>query len=43
MVAPAVVKKLMETLSAVVEYDQEGNLYIGEMTLESFRRQGAHQ
>jgi hypothetical protein len=43
VVAPGIVKKLMETLSAVAEYDREGNLYVGEFTLESFRRQGLHQ
>ena len=43
MVDPGIVKKLMETLSAVAEYDREGNLYVGEFTLESFRRQGLHQ
>ena len=43
VVAPGIVKKLMETISAVAEYDREGNLYVGEMTLESFRRQGAPQ
>jgi len=43
VVAPGVVKKLMETLTAVAEYDREGNLYIGEMALQSFRRQGLQQ
>ena len=43
VVAPGVVKKLMETLTAVAEYDREGNLYIGEVTLQSFRRQGLQQ
>ena len=43
VVAPGVVKKLMETLTAVAEYDREGNLDIGEMTLPSFRRQGLQQ
>ena len=43
VVAPGVVRKLMETLTAVAEYDREGNLYVGEMTLESFRRQGVQQ
>ena len=41
--APGVVKKLMETLTAVAEYDREGNLYIGEMTLSSFHRRGLSQ
>ena len=40
VVAPGVVDKLMENLTAVAEYDREGNLYIGEMTLQSFHRQG---
>ena len=43
VVAPGVSRELMETLEAVAEYDREGNLYVGEFTLESFRRQGAHQ
>ena len=43
VVAPGIVKKLMETISAVAEYDREGNLYVGEFTLQSFRRQGLHQ
>ena len=43
VVAPGVVNKIMETLSAVAEYDREGNLYIGEVTLSSFRRQGIQQ
>ena len=33
----------METTKAVAEYDRDGNLYVGEVTLESFRRQGADQ
>ena len=43
VVAPGVVKKLMKTLSAVVEYDREGNLYIGGVTLSSFHRQRPSQ
>ena len=43
VVAPGIVKKLMETLSAVAEYDREGNLYVGEFSLQSFHRQGAEQ
>ena len=43
VVAPGVVKKLMETLSAVAEYDREGNFYVGEMSLQSFRRQGMQE
>ena len=40
VVAPGVVKKLMETLKPVAKYEREGNLYIGEFTLSSFHRQG---
>ena len=43
VVAPGIVRKLMETISAVAEYDREGKLYVGEFTLQSFRRQGLHQ
>ena len=43
VVAPGIVKKIMEHCKAVAEYDREGNLYIGEMTLSSFRRQGLSQ
>ena len=43
VVAPGIVRKIMETIKAVAEYDRDGNLYVGEVTLESFRRQGADQ
>ena len=43
VVAPGIVKKIMDHCKAVAEYDREGNLYIGEMTLSSFRRQGLSQ
>ena len=43
VVAPGVVTKIMEIFSAVAEYDREGNLYIGDVTLSSFRRQGIQQ
>jgi hypothetical protein len=43
VVAPGIVKKIMEHCKAVAEYDREGNLYIGEMTLSSFHRQGLSQ
>ena len=38
--APGVVEKIMEATSAVAEYEREGNLYIGEMAVPSFHRQG---
>ena len=40
VVAPGVVSRLMEKLKPVAEYEREGNLYVGEMTLQSFPRQG---
>ena len=43
VVAPGVVKKLMKTLNAVAEYEREGNLYVTEMGIQSFRRQGLQQ
>jgi hypothetical protein len=43
VVAPGVVRKIMETLKAVAEYDREGNLYVGEVTLQSFHRQGQEE
>ena len=43
VVAPGIVKKIMEHCKAVAEYDREGNLYVGEMTLQSFHRQGAQE
>ena len=43
VVAPGIVGKIMEHCKAVAEYDREGNLYVGEMTLQSFHRQGAQE
>ena len=43
VVAPGIVAKIMEHCKAVAEYDREGNLHIGEMTMESFHRQGLKQ
>jgi len=40
VVAPGVVKAMMQHLKAVAEYDREGNLYVGEVSLSSFTRQG---
>jgi hypothetical protein len=41
VVAPGVVKQIMKFLTPVAEYDREGNLYVGEVSLSSFTRQGA--
>ena len=40
VVAPGIVKKLMEQMKPVAEYEREGDLYVGEMTLQRFHRQG---
>ena len=40
VVAPGVVNEMMKHLKAVMEYDREGNLYVGEVSLSSFTRQG---
>ena len=43
VVAPGIVRKIMETINAVAGYDREGNLYVGEVTLQSFHRQGQEE
>jgi len=40
VVAPGIVAKLLEQITPVAEYDREGNLYVGEVTLSSFHRPG---
>ena len=40
VVAPGTVKKIMQHLKPVAEYEREGNLYLADMTLSSFRRPG---
>ena len=42
VVPPGIVKKIMQTIKAVAEYDRVGGLYIAEMTVSSFTRQGAN-
>ena len=43
VVAPGVVKKMMEHLTPVAQYEREGNLYVGEFSLSSFTRQGGKE
>jgi hypothetical protein len=43
VVAPGVVAAMMKHLKAVAEYDREGNLYVGEVSLSSFTRQGTQE
>ena len=40
VVPPGVVDRIMREVNAVAEYERCGNLYIAEMTLSSFTRQG---
>ena len=40
VVAPGVVNAMMKHLKPVAEYDREGNLYVAEVSLSSFTRQG---
>ena len=41
VVPPGVVERIMREVQAVAEYPREGNLYVAEMELSSFTRQGA--
>ena len=43
VVAPGTVKKIMKHIQAVAEYEREGNLYVADMVLSSFGRQGAQK
>ena len=43
VVAPGIVKEIMETIKAVAEYDREGNLYVGEVTLPGSHRHGQQE
>ncbi len=43
VVAPGTVKKIMKSIQAVAEYEREGNLYVADMTLSGFTRQGAEE
>ena len=43
VVAPGTVKKIMKSIQAVAEYEREGNLYVADMTLSGFGRQGAKE
>ena len=43
VVPPGIVAKIMETIKAVAEYPREGNLYLANVELSSFARQGQDQ
>ena len=40
VVPPGVVDKILETIKPVMQYDREGNLYVAEMEMSTFGRQG---
>ncbi len=40
VVPPGVVDRILKEVNAVAEYERQGNLYLAEMTLSSFARQG---
>ena len=41
VVQPGVVDKIMKVIAPIVEYERQGNLYMAEMTMSDFIRQGA--
>ncbi len=41
VVPPGVVERIMREVKAVAEYPREGNLYVAEMELSGFTREGA--
>ena len=41
VVQPGVVEKIMKVIAPIVEYERQGNLYMAEMTMSDFIRQGA--
>ena len=38
----SVVKEIMELIKLIMQYEREGNLYIADMEVSSFHRQGQH-
>ncbi len=40
VVQPGVVDKIMKVIAPIVEYERQGNLYMAEMTMSDFIRQG---
>jgi len=39
---PGVVKAILKRLKPIMQYEREGNLYVAELTMSSFPRQGQH-
>ena len=42
VVPPGVVKAILKRMKPVMKYEREGNLYVAELTMSSFTRQGQH-
>ena len=40
VVPPGIVAEILKRVTPIAKYDREGNLYVGEMTMSSFHRQG---
>jgi hypothetical protein len=39
VVPPGIVEEILKRITPIAQYDREGNLYVGEMTMSSFHRQ----
>jgi hypothetical protein len=39
VVPPGIVAEILKRVTPIAQYDREGNLYVGEMTMSSFHRQ----
>ena len=39
---PGIVKELLKKIKPVMRYEREGNLYLAQLKMSSFTRQGAH-
>ena len=39
VVPPGIVAEILKRVTPVAKYEREGNLYVGDMTMSSFRRQ----
>ena len=42
VVPPGVVKEIMKRIKPILQYEREGNLYIADVEMSSFHRQGQH-
>ena len=37
---PGLVRELLKRIKPIAQYDREGNLYVGDMVMSGFTRQG---